>query len=556
MSIKTLRKRIALVAVSALGAGLMSVVAVTSANAAVGTVTYDVSSSGIITSTLSAAINTTTETATMSVSGQLVVDVATGTQTIKVTGGTIEGFDSITGGESTSINAAKSCLVQVAGSLVNLKFKPSAAGTNMVVSFIAASDCATSTAANPKITATIVAAGASGTFSLANSLISLDSDTDTSAAASDTVGAGFVSYYSSTGEAAINYELNDVLGNDMPSSTTVTATVTKGSCLVDGTSGNQTVPFFDADAPNDTVYVVGVDFSETCEVVIAVNGVTAATKSIKFGGPVAKVVVHTITTAKSSTTGNQTGKGYFHVLDAAGNKLGNVTVSADTTRYGNVVSAISLASSTTSTTDSSINGGSNPGAVDTAFGVTCTGVKGTQKGMRLKYTSSAGVVTYSNEFDISCYGGLFSYSASLDAASYTTGGIATLTISAKDSAGNPVADGVTLDNAQARVTNTTVTCGGQATAVSAVAASDSFLGGKATYKFTLGTTEGNYNCIVTLGDYTVANTGNTALAPATVAWSLKSATTSVSNAEVLAAIVKLIASINKQIRALQKSLKR
>jgi len=556
MSIKTLRKRIALVAVSALGAGFMSVVAVPSANAAAGTLTYDASSTGVVTSTLAASISGTSETATMSASGTLVLDVATGTTTILVTGGTIEGFASVTGGEATAINAAKSCLTQVTGTIVNLQFKPTAAGTNMVIKNIGASSCTTTTAETDKITVTVVAAGASGTFSLANSLISLDSDTDTSASASDTNGANFVSYLSSTGEANINYELNDALGNDMPSNTVVTAKVTKGSCLVGLTSGAQTVPFVSGVAPDDTIYVVGVNFSETCDVAIDVNGVTAATKSIKFSGPVAKVVVSNVTTANSGSSSNQTAKGYFNVQDANGNKMGGVTVSVDTTRYGNIVSAITLASATTSTSDSSINRSSNPGAVDTAFGVTCTGVKGTQKGLRLKYTNSAGVTTYSNEFDVSCFGGLFSYTASLDAASYKTGGVATLTISAKDSAGNPVYDGTTLDNGQARTTNTTVTCGGQATITQAFAASDSFSGGIKKYTFTLGTTAGDYNCIVTLGEYSAANTGNTSIGAATVAWKLADSTTAVSNAEVLAAIVKLIASINKQIRALQKSLRR
>jgi hypothetical protein len=41
-----------------------------------------------------------------------------------------------------------------------------------------------------------------------------------------------------------------------------------------------------------------------------------------------------------------------------------------------------------------------------------------------------------------------------------------------------------------------------------------------------------------------------------VPYTIKASSASVTNAEVLSAIVKLIASINKQIRALQKSLRR
>jgi len=61
-----------------------------------------------------------------------------------------------------------------------------------------------------------------------------------------------------------------------------------------------------------------------------------------------------------------------------------------------------------------------------------------------------------------------------------------------------------------------------------------------------------HNCVVDLKDYNDATTPQAAI---TVPYSIKG-DGGVSNAEVLAAIVKLIASINKQIKALQKSLRR
>jgi hypothetical protein len=72
--------------------------------------------------------------------------------------------------------------------------------------------------------------------------------------------------------------------------------------------------------------------------------------------------------------------------------------------------------------------------------------------------------------------------------------------------------------------------------------------GVKTYTFSVGSTEGKYNMAVNLG-----YTGNAAIA---IPYEIKASSSAVSNAEVLAAIVKLIASINKQIRALQKSLRR
>jgi hypothetical protein len=77
-----------------------------------------------------------------------------------------------------------------------------------------------------------------------------------------------------------------------------------------------------------------------------------------------------------------------------------------------------------------------------------------------------------------------------------------------------------------------------------------FVGGKKTYKFIVGSTEGSYQLSVDLPKF------NNTLAPqtaATVAYKI-AGSGGVSNADVLKAIVSLIASINKQIAALQKAL--
>ena len=92
------------------------------------------------------------------------------------------------------------------------------------------------------------------------------------------------------------------------------------------------------------------------------------------------------------------------------------------------------------------------------------------------------------------------------------------------------------------------------TAVSTTSVKFSSGAGIKTYKFTVGNTEGSYNMIVGAPTINALLLGG---ANQTVSYKVVApATGAVSNAEVLAAIVKLIASINKQIRALQKSLKR
>jgi hypothetical protein len=75
--------------------------------------------------------------------------------------------------------------------------------------------------------------------------------------------------------------------------------------------------------------------------------------------------------------------------------------------------------------------------------------------------------------------------------------------------------------------------------------------GAATFKFTVGgntaVTAGSYNALV---DYPTLTAANATIQ--TVAYKVSTGDTGVTNAEVLKSIVALIASINKQIQALQK----
>ena len=99
--------------------------------------------------------------------------------------------------------------------------------------------------------------------------------------------------------------------------------------------------------------------------------------------------------------------------------------------------------------------------------------------------------------------------------------------------------------------NAPAIAGSNMTAVTAPTSTDMFSGGKKTYKFVVGSTEGSYQMSVDLPQWNSTTYSQTAV---TVPYTIKASSASVSNAEVLAAIVKLIASINKQIAALQKAL--
>ena len=73
--------------------------------------------------------------------------------------------------------------------------------------------------------------------------------------------------------------------------------------------------------------------------------------------------------------------------------------------------------------------------------------------------------------------------------------------------------------------------------------------GTKTFRFTVGKDEGKSNVVVSIPVINSMDLGGANLA---VGYEVKSATATVSNADVLKSIVALIASINKQIQALQK----
>ena len=150
-----------------------------------------------------------------------------------------------------------------------------------------------------------------------------------------------------------------------------------------------------------------------------------------------------------------------------------------------------------------------------------------------------------------CGGPTYTYAASLDKASYATGDVATLTITAKDYNGTPVTYGTTLG------TGASVALGGM-TAASTIATTDTAtdaLKGTWVYQFTVGQTTGSYSGSVKMN----IGSAYAIYSPlygkaATVSYKITDSSGSVSNADVLKAIVSLIASINKQIAALQKAL--
>jgi hypothetical protein len=259
-------------------------------------------------------------------------------------------------------------------------------------------------------------------------------------------------------------------------------------------------------------------------VTISVNGAPWVTKALTLVGPVASITLAAATAGVYGETGDDTGAISVVVKDSLGVRISDNAVTWDAASYNASVTSYSAVSYSTTT----LGGTSN---------FTCSTTAGKTKATAY-LTNTAGAKITSNTLDIHCVGGAYSYAASLDKASYVPGDIATLTITAKDSAGNAASDASTVGAGAA-------IAGSNMTAVTALATTDTFTAGVKKYTFIVGSTEGSYSMSVSL----------TAIDDAvTVPYSIKGSSTAVSNADVLKAIVSLIASINKQIAALQKAL--
>ena len=280
-------------------------------------------------------------------------------------------------------------------------------------------------------------------------------------------------------------------------------------------------------------------------VTITYAGAVVGTKTITFAGDVASITVDTVNSAtvigngvSSLTSGTSFAKNVVYtVKDAAGNAISGLAptlVDATGAMLGATLSTSTDSSVTVASSSASLNVGyatiNHPGGTATAnFGA------GSYK---IQVLNAAGVAVKSNEVKVTVASTTtYSFTASFDKASYVPGDFATLTISAKDVFGNPMPTGKTMPGLVIAVSS------GLTVAGAACDSASTFKAGVKTCTYAVGNTAGSYS-------WSVALTTATDQAPATGV--VKNVDGAVSNAEVLKSIVALIASINKQIAALQK----
>jgi hypothetical protein len=359
----------------------------------------------------------------------------------------------------------------------------------------------------------------------------------------------------------INFALNDAYSNDLAQGNIV-ATATNGALIAFGDAGanpaagtSSTVVAYDTGAGDSIRVNQGTaDAPLSTTVTITYNGTTVCTKTVGFAGNVAKIAVTVSETQALSTSAGKSDfladgynrAGLFTVLatDAAGNQvatsaIGTFSANAASLAGQTIVSALSVTTSATETSTTTA------GRVSTGT-YTCGATAGEVKTAKLDFTiTGTGKVITSDAFTIRCADAPSSYTASFDKASYVQGELATLTVKFLDSKGN-AANSVSGTGTWTSVTPmlTTVSATGAAAGLGTT--------GTKTYTYTVGTasgmTAGTYTAIIDFGTLTGAGTA----VKATPTYKLSTGGDTTTNADVLKSIVALIASINKQIQALQK----
>jgi hypothetical protein len=494
--------------------------------------------------------------------------------TVTVTGGTLSQLNAEddTGAitlSSTHINTAFTTLtVDTANAWTNLAgvFNVNAAvGSVATISVYSGSNIAGLTTATSgtlvgQYQLTVAAASLSGAVSSADStLVQLpciaSGDTATSS-------GNLLTYDTSdrcdNGETGVVYvDLEDAYGAQVTTGTLVVTASNSALAYIDngaqtGSIVNSATSSFDDLANTDGemwVYVKQptANTAGTSTVTISRSGTVLATKTINWAGQVATLAVDeanscAIFSTAQSSDGNIGGACVIYVAkDAAGNVVNLTSQPSVAEATGALVGA------STSTTTAEAYAAVQSTSVGYGYTMLITPANELSGAgsYQLKLTNTSGATIKSQVVKVTVSrGSTNSFTISWDKTTYNPGDIATATITAKDAYGNLIADGTTLAGYAF-----TVSTAGFSSVGTACSASSYFVSGVKTCKFAALNDAGSYSYSFDMTTATpqAASVGTLVIAPKT---------TSVSNAEVLAAIVKLIASINKQIRALQKSLKR
>jgi hypothetical protein len=508
------------------------------------------------------------QTASMYSSGILSTQTAVAgssvAQKITVTGGTIAGADKCLVAGSAGTLAVASDLTNCsatanAATQLFASIKPSAAGTALIITGY--NDATTDGyVASWKITVTVVAPGSAGSFSASDSNIGLTAGGGAPATANvDSVGAAVAE---NAACVELSYTLNDALGLPLTGSSIIAKASNSGMALtLGGTSGTLAVV--------TGAYGGSVSYVSACQnaanankplsgtITLTVDGVDVATRSILIVGQLATItVVEGAIAARADGGSTDTIYGVFETIattgtwfpshavtgaDSAGN-LVPVTVAVDTTTLDAQVTNIGdIKAALPRDADSDLRTG--------GLTFACADTSGSNAKLKVKATAADTTTIYSNVFNVTCAGAPVNYTASTDKAVYNTGDVMTVTLSFTDKSGKAANDFALISKASYVGTIASGAIASTVTGPSSAATGEAATSGKKAYKYIVGQDTGSYSMAV---DFPNVNNTTYKQAAITVPVTVASATTVVSNADVLKSIVALIASINKQIQALQK----
>ena len=615
MSKTTMRKRISLVAVSALTAGVLSAVVAPAANAniynstnAVATVSAlnvaTVSSSGnltgaaVITADAASssgykshallykdASSTTAQTATVLAGGTLVLYTLSHASTATGVGFTATGgsfgttvYDNSNTTATGEWSADRKTMAVSSGTAVAVTWAAgTTAGTYTINSYLSTAGAASiegvATATNGTlfggITVTVVAAAATAGPVVANSTCTTNTSATNTPASTDTTSAFM------NGESAyVNLALKDAYLATNGTEGNIVVTATNGAVVNIGTgsvaagTASTVVAYGTGTSGDDNSIRVSQGTAGapvTTTVTITFNGSTICTKTITIRGVPATMAIasvssvapggNTATAAWLADGTNRDAHMYIQLKDSAGNTVlpgssndgtnGNAEFSIDSASITNLITTVGVTAGDQAT---SVSSSVLPWNYSAATYTCGSNEYGTQK-VTVKHTSAATGKIITGTFDARCAGAAYTYTASFDKASYVQGEVATLTVKFFDSNGN-AANSVTSPSSS----GTTVLSVPMMTRISGLPDATTLTkadGSLAlTYTVSLdtaGVTAGAYNGIIDFPALTAV-----AATKQTVGYKVTTGADTTTNADVLKSIVALIASINKQIRALQK----
>jgi len=561
MSTKTLRKRIALVAVSAMGFGLLTSVAANASSLEDGSYTTVATASGGVAYAGVCDAGTPTSSSTprvMAVGGTSELTVATATSGQfritgpgEFTGGTAGYVDSVVTKFNVTTPGSVTFKATAAGTIRIDAYSSStdttlASGNSWFFSVIASCGSGVSaamsyaqlvTADNKYITLANIAEGrADGTYT----------QTSTSAAGQMNTSQDETTAFANAATAYITVNANNPQG--YPYTTTSNNVVScTNNATIDGTTGGYKIDtsFAGYETYAITQPTANAPLSTTCT--FTIGGVVFATKTLKILGDIASVTLthYKSGNAEGTTSTTNDGQLYYVAKDSAGNEVSATAGSfaLTTASVTTMITAVSAKASSVGIQDAYLN--------DIGYLYYNCLDYGTQD-LAVKITNTALNSIVSNTVKASCGGKINTYTAAFDKAEYQTGDIATLTITAKDAAGGTPWNGATLGGSTYGTFS--VAFGGMTavTTPSSVDTNSVRNTGVWTYTYKVDTTAGSYNGQVSLP--VLKTTSANYLKPVLLKYKINASDSGVTNAEVLAAIVKLIASINQQIAALQKAL--